>query len=183
MVAHHDAALAGARRVLVPLAGRSLDLAWLEARGHEVVGVEIVEEVVEAYLADRGLRPAPAPLGPFRAHRHGRLTILVGDMLDATPELVGRFDGVWDRAALVALPPPERPRYAAVLRDLMEPGARMLLQTFACGRPPDVGPPFQVDEAEVRRLYPDADVRVLGEGPAGPEGWPAVNYRIEVPSG
>jgi thiopurine S-methyltransferase len=180
LIAHHDEVLGGARRVLVPLSGRSLDLAWLAERGHEVVGVEFVQEVVEAYVAERGLDAEAAPLGPFRAYASGRLTILAGDMMEATPELVGTFDGAWDRAALVALPPAERPRYAAVVRRLLAPGARMLLQTFACDRAPDVGPPYAVSEAEVRRLYPDADISLLGEPRGGPEGWPGVTYRLEI---
>ena len=183
LVAHHDEVLGGARRILVPLSGRSLDLAWLAERGHEVVGVEFVQEVVDAYLAERGLDAAAAPLGPFRAYAAGRLTILAGDMMAATPELVGTFDGAWDRAALVALPPAERPRYAAVVRRLLAPGARMLLQTFACDRAPDVGPPYAVPEDEVRRLYPDAEIRLLGEPRGGPEGWPGVTYRLEIATG
>lgn len=181
LVAHHDVVLGGAQRVLVPLSGRSLDLAWLAERGHEVVGVEIVEEVVEADFAARGRPVDPAPLGPFRAYRAGRLTVLAGDMLAATPELLGTFDGAWDRAALVALGAADRPRYAAVVRSLLAPGARMLLQTFACDRPPHVGPPYAVSGDEVRRLYPDADVRTLEGRSPGPEGWPGVTYRIACP--
>jgi hypothetical protein len=47
--------------------------------------------------------------------------VLAGDMLDATPEHTGTFDGVWDRAALVALPAAERPAYpGAELRAIGE---------------------------------------------------------------
>lgn len=181
LIAFHDEVLGGAERVLVPLSGRSLDLAWLAERGHEVVGVEIVEEVVAAYFADRGLEVAPAPAGPFRAYRSGRLTVLAGDMLDATPEDLGTFDGAWDRAALVALPPAERPAYAGVLRGLMRPGARMLLQTFGLDRPPEVGPPYRVPEDEIRRLFGGAAVRALDERPSTLEGWTALTYRLDLP--
>jgi thiopurine S-methyltransferase len=181
LIAHHGEVLAGAQRVLVPLCGRSLDLAWLEERGHEVVGVEIVEEVVAGYMAERGLDVAPTALGPFRSFAAGRLTVLAGDMLAASPEVIGTFDGAWDRAALVALPPAERRRYAAAMWRLLRPSARMLLQTFALDRPPEIGPPYRVSEAEVRALYPDADVRVIGHGEPGPEGWPSLTYRIEMP--
>ena len=181
LIAFHDAVLGGAERVLVPLSGRSLDLAWLAERGHEVVGVEIVEEVVAAYFADEGIEVAPAAAGPFRAYRAGRLTVLAGDMLAATPEHVGTFDGAWDRAALVALPPDERPAYAAVLRRLMRPGARMLLQTFGLDRPPEVGPPYRVPEQEVRGLFPGARVRALGERSATPKGWTALTYGLDLP--
>jgi thiopurine S-methyltransferase len=181
LVAHHDAVLAGAHRVLVPLSGRSLDLPWLAARGHDVVGVEIVEEVVAADFAERGADAPPEPLGPFRAYRDGRLTVLAGDMLAATPAVVGRFDGAWDRAALVALPAEERPAYAAVVQALLRPAAPILLQTFDCDRPPGAGPPYRVDEAEVRRLFPGAAVTIIGRPAPGPEGWPPVTYRIDLP--
>jgi thiopurine S-methyltransferase len=180
LVAHHDAVLGGAERVLVPLSGRSLDLRWLAARGHEVVGVEIVEEVVAADLAERGEPVAPEPLGPFRAYRAGRLTVLAGDMLAATPEDVGTFDGAWDRAALIALPPAARPEYAAVLRRLMRPGGRILLQTLDTGRPPGEGPPYRVTEEEVRALHDGAAVRVLADRASAPEGWPATTYEIRL---
>jgi thiopurine S-methyltransferase len=181
LVAFHADVLGAAERVLVPLSGRSLDLAWLAERGHEVVGVEIVEEVVAAYFADGGLEVAPTPAGPFRAYRAARLTVLAGDMLDARPELTGTFDGAWDRAALVALPPSERPAYAAVLRRLMRPGSRMLLQTFDLDRPPDTGPPYRVAQEELARLYPAARLRVIGERAATPQGWAAVTYRLDLP--
>jgi thiopurine S-methyltransferase len=181
LVAHHREALAAAERILVPLSGRSVDLAWLEERGHEVVGVEIVEEVVAGYMAERGLDVVPTALGPFRAYAAGRLTVLAGDMLAASPEAIGTFDGAWDRAALVALAPAERPRYAAAMRRLLRPSARMLLQTFALDRPPEAGPPYRVADAEVRSLYPAAEVTVVGERPPGPEGWPTTTYRIEMP--
>lgn len=181
LIAHHEEVLAGAERILVPLSGRSLDLAWLAERGHEVVGVEIVEEVVSGYFADNGLDAVATPLGPFQAYRAGRLTVLAGDFLAASPALIGTFDGAWDRAALVALAPAERPGYVDVLRRLLRPSARVLLQTFGCDRPPDSGPPYRVTGSEVEGLFAGADVRVLGDGRApGPEGWPTITRRIQM---
>ena len=45
-------------RVFVPLAGKSLDMHWLAAQGHEVLGVELSPLAVRAFFADAGLRPA-----------------------------------------------------------------------------------------------------------------------------
>ena len=36
--------------VFVPLCGKSLDMRWLEAQGHQVVGVELAQLAVEAYF-------------------------------------------------------------------------------------------------------------------------------------
>ncbi len=47
----HAARLGIARRVLVPLCGKSVDLAYLAGLGHDVVGVELVEEAAAACFA------------------------------------------------------------------------------------------------------------------------------------
>ena len=51
LVKHHDK-LATCPRLLVPLCGKAVDLAYLAALGHEVVGVELVEDAVKAFFAE-----------------------------------------------------------------------------------------------------------------------------------
>ena len=41
-------------RVLVPLAGKAIDLRWLAERGHNVVGVELGAEAIEAFHREQG---------------------------------------------------------------------------------------------------------------------------------
>src|SRR5690606_18113243 len=47
-------------RVLVPLCGKSLDLAWLASRGHAVLGVERSSLAVQQFFAEQGLSPETA---------------------------------------------------------------------------------------------------------------------------
>src|SRR5690606_3494808 len=47
---------AGAQ-VFVPLAGKSLDMAWLAAQGHRVLGVELSPLAVAQFFAEHGLQP------------------------------------------------------------------------------------------------------------------------------
>ena len=110
------------RRVLVPLCGKSNDLAWLAARSGpngkpvEVVGVELSREAAVAFFAEHGLTPSIERRGPFECFSHANLTIAVGDFFAATPEsLLGTFDAAYDRAALIALPPSMRAEYVAAL--------------------------------------------------------------------
>ena len=87
------------------------------------------------------------------------VAIAVGDFFHTTVDVLGTFDGVYDRAALIALPPEMRSRYVAHLRSLVRPGGRVLLVTLdfdAAG-----GPPFSVTEEEVRTLYAGAHVSLL----------------------
>ena len=39
--------------VLVPLCGKSLDMSWLAANGHEVLGVELTQTAVEQFLSEQ----------------------------------------------------------------------------------------------------------------------------------
>lgn len=162
----HLDVLARARRVLVPLCGKAEDLAFLAAAGREVVGVELVEDAVRAFFAEHGLTPAITREGPLTRYAQGPLTLYAGDVFEATPGRVGTFDGWYDRAALIALPPPLRARYVPHLLGLLEPGAAGLLVTVEYDQEKRAGPPFSVREDEVRGLLRGQEVRLLEDVPA-----------------
>lgn len=150
-------------RVLVPLCGKSHDLAWLVARGHEVVGVELAETAVRALHAREGAAPTVEPLGSFVAWRTPGRVVLQGDVFGLAPRLVGTFDRVWDRAALIALDPPRRARYVETLRTVLAPGAVVLLVTMDFPSEKKPGPPHAVSPGEVRALWAGARVEKLDE--------------------
>ena len=158
---HHAGRLAGARRVLVPLCGRAEDLAYLAAHGHEVVGVELVEQAVREFFERHALVPAIEPRGALVAYRAGASTLLAGDMFAVTASDLGAVDALYDRAALIALPPDVRPRYVAHLRALLPAGARGLVVTCEYDQAAMTGPPFAVLEPELRQLYAGATVEWL----------------------
>ncbi|MBX3231781.1 MAG: hypothetical protein KIT84_44380 [Labilithrix sp.] len=162
-LAQHARVLAG-RTVLVPLCGKAEDLAFLAAQGHDVVGIEVVEDAVKAFFAEHELTPAVREEGGVRVYSAASVTIVAGDFFATTRELVGPVDGYYDRAALIALPPEMRPRYAAHVRALLAKGSKGLLVALEHANP--TTPPFSVGEDEIRALYGDANVHLLGEGPA-----------------
>lgn len=157
---HHERALGETIRVLVPLCGKSADLEWLVVQGHEVVGIELSELAAQAFFAERKLAPEVRQRDRFVEYRHGELSILVGDFFDASPELTGYCDGVYDRAALIALPAELRARYAAHLQTLLAPQARLLLVTLHYDA--EGGPPFAVSPEEVEASYATARITLLG---------------------
>lgn len=161
-VAHLD----GYRRVFVPMCGKTEDLAFLASHGHEVIGVELVEDAVRAFFDEHGLVPARTQRGEHVEYAAGGITLLAGDVLTARPDL----DAIYDRAALVALPPETRRRYAAHLRSLAHAGTRMLLVAFEYDQTKKAGPPFSVDDREVRELYAGATIEELAAGP-DPRKW------------
>lgn len=150
LVEHHRA-LGDAIRVLVPLCGKSADLEWLVVHGFEVVGIELSELAAQAFFSERGFTPERHERGSFVHYQHGNVTILVGDFFAANADELGVFDGVYDRAAMIALPQELRARYCGHLQSLLAPKAKLLLLTLhfdASG-----GPPFSVAPEEVAAAY------------------------------
>jgi thiopurine S-methyltransferase len=140
----------GPARVLVPLCGKTLDLTWLSAQEHEVWGVELVEAAARAYFAERGVEPETLRVGGQLALRHGAVSILVGDFFAVDARQTGTFAAVYDRAALVALPPSERRRYLGRVRALVARDARLLLVSIEHDMAG--GPPFSIERASVAPL-------------------------------
>lgn len=164
LVRHHERALGECVRVLVPLCGKSADLEWLVVVGHEVVGIELSELAAQAFFSERGFTPERREQGPFVAYQHGNVTILAGDFFAASEGNVGLFDGVYDRAALIALPEDLRARYAQHLPTLLTPKAKVLLLTLQFDAPE--GPPFSVSPDEVQQLYGQTRITLLGSADA-----------------
>lgn len=73
---------------------------------------------------------------------------------------------VFDRAALIALPPELRAPYARELYTCLRSGCRGLMVTLEYPQQEKAGPPFSVPENEVRELYAtDWSVELLERRP------------------
>ncbi|WP_110664726.1 thiopurine S-methyltransferase [Salinicola halophilus] len=138
--------------VLVPLCGKSPDLRWLAERGHPVTGVELSPLAVEQFVAERDAPVTRWQSGEFTCLEQGGVELWCGDFFHVDLQPPVRFEAFYDRAALIALPAPTRQRYALHLAQLLEPGSAGLLVTLTHDDP-ERGPPFNVDAAEVQRLF------------------------------
>lgn len=145
-----ELALAAAARVLVPLCGKSRDMLYLASLGHEVIGCELSPLAAEAFFAEAGLQPEREAHSGFERWQSSDITILVGDFFGLTPADVGHVTALYDRAALVALPPAMRRDYAAQLARLMTAGSQGLLLALDYPQESMQGPPFSVDADEVQ---------------------------------
>uniref|UniRef100_A0A8B9VE69 Thiopurine S-methyltransferase n=1 Tax=Anas zonorhyncha TaxID=75864 RepID=A0A8B9VE69_9AVES len=112
--------------------------------GHSIVGVDISEQALKEFFADQGLSYCEEPVPGIA----GAKKLQVGFL-----EIVGKFDGVWDRGALVAVNPCDRPRYASLMISLMEKNSSYLLVTVLYDPNKHKGPPFYVPESEVKSLF------------------------------
>ncbi len=155
-------ALSPGSQVFVPLAGKSLDMAWLAAQGHRVLGVELSPLAVAQFFDEYGLTPQVHDSRHGRHYRAGDIELICGDVFGLDAEMLAGCAAVYDRAALIALPPPLRQRYVHELHALLPERCRGLLITLEYPQHEKQGPPFAVFEAEVRELYSrDWDVVML----------------------
>lgn len=147
----HWAAPASAR-VLVPLCGKTLDLAWLAGRGHRVLGIELSEKAVENFFSEHQVQPQISEKGAFKVYRSDAFELWCGDFFALTASDVADCTALYDRAALIALPAPMRERYAAHLQRILPQGVQGLLITLDYDQAQIPGPPFAVGDDEVQRL-------------------------------
>ena len=138
--------------VFVPLCGKSLDLHWLAERGHRVLGNEVVPMAVDEFFQEATLEPEITDCGTFQRMTHGDLTILCGDFFTLQPADLEGVTAWYDRAAQVALPPEMRAAYYQHLADLLPSGAVGLSLSFEYPQMEKDGPPFSVEEEEIREL-------------------------------
>ena len=147
--------------VFVPLCGKSLDMLWLAER-HPVLGVELSPKAVEGFFVENALRPSQRCEGAFSVFGSGGVTLYCGDFFDLQPATLQTVAAVYDRAALIALPPPMRRSYAEKLTRLLPSGVSMLLLTVEYDQMQMDGPPFAVEAAEVEALFaPDWQIESL----------------------
>lgn len=140
------------KRVLVPLCGKTPDLLWLEEQGNEVAGVELSDLAARQFFEENGIdyTVRDAGLTAYEGKRR-RITIYCGDFFDFTSK---GFDACYDRGALIAIPPGDRPAYAQHLDSLLAPGAMRLLITIDYDEKIATGPPFAVSAEEVLGYWP-----------------------------
>ena len=154
MLAEHWPGLGIADRasVLVPLCGKSPDMAWLAQHGCAVTGVELSAVAAADYFTEQRLDAQISALDDFQRHAADGVEILVGDMFAYPRDTIAGFAAFYDRAALIALPEPMRARYVDHVYAGLRAGAVGLLITFDYPPADMDGPPFAVTDADVRAL-------------------------------
>lgn len=153
--------LAADASVLVPLCGKTLDMAWLAAQGFAVTGVELSERAVREFFADNDLPFVQSAAGVLQRYEEEGISLLQGDFFAVEPEQVAGCNAFYDRAALIALPDPMRVAYVRQLERLLPADAVGLLVTLDYPQEQMDGPPFAVGDAVVEQLYGAWEVELL----------------------
>lgn len=156
-------------RVFLPLCGKSVDMAFLAIQPSvgQVVGIDGIRKALVAFAEENPSLEIQTNQSNTEGDVVERLTgkgiqLLRGDFFDLNDEVTeGRFNMILDRASIVAIQPTLREKYVEILGKLIKPGGSILLMTVdrRSGKEEarKAGPPFSVDEQEVRRLYEHLD--------------------------
>lgn len=156
---------AGAK-VLVPLCGKSQDMRWLVEHGNPVLGIELSPLAIEQFVTEDDQPALRYRQSGFECTRQGGVELWCGDFFHFHVDHAAELAGFYDRAALIALPPATRQRYAHHLAQLLLPGRRGLLVTLTHDDP-ERGPPFSVSHGEVDALMsPNFEVTLCEESKA-----------------
>jgi thiopurine S-methyltransferase len=140
-------------QVLVPLCGKSKDMLWLCGQGHSVLGVELSPIAVNSFFSENAIKPNISQQGSFKRWESAGLVILEGDFFALSAEDAKNIGGVFDRAAMVALPPELRQQYSQHLQNSLPDKVGILLVVFEYDQVVMSGPPFSVAEAEIRQQF------------------------------
>lgn len=141
----------GEQQVFVPLCGKSGDMLWLREQGHSVLGVELSASACEAFFFERGAQPELEQAESYVRYCCDGVELLCGDIFSLSSVQLREVGAVYDRAALVALPPAMRQKYAQMLIEHLPVGVSILLITMEFEG--EQGPPFSVSEVEVEGLF------------------------------
>ena len=149
-------------KIFVPLCGKSRDILWLLSLGYQLVGVEISPLAVENFFSENNLEARITNCGNFQLWETNGLSIYLGNFFDLSSMQLAGCKAIYDRAALIALPPEMRHEYVLHLKKIAPALSHTLLVTLEYAQQEMPGPPFSVDENEVHSLFGDTcDIELL----------------------
>lgn len=127
-----------ARKMLIPLCGKTLDLEWLSNQGVPlVVGVDCLLSVLKEVCARSNRTWTTKSVSgeggsdfTLLERSDGKMKLFSGDILQFSPEVEGTFDAMWERGSLIILPPKDVKKYVKLLKRLLIPGGRILLESI-----------------------------------------------------
>jgi len=164
--------------VLVPLCGKTIDIITLENFGAQVIGVEISELAILDFLKGHNRSFKTSTFGNFTIYTSGDLVLWQGDFFKFPEHKFPALDLIYDKAALTALPPDMRPRYAETIKKLSGKDTVLLLHHFIYPQEEMPGPPFSISEAEIKQLFSgNFNIHMLEENTLPAKNFPQFQHR------
>ncbi len=142
--------------IFVPLCGKSSDMLYLAQKGYRVTGVELSERALRDFQSESSIELEEQKSDGFIQFCGNNLHLYCGDFFKLTSNNVDSIHQVYDRAALIALPPHMRQDYVNQLLTIMPRPLSIMLITLSYPQEQMKGPPFSVPDEEVRSLFHSA---------------------------
>lgn len=141
--------------VLVPLCGKSLDLEWLVNQGHYVIGVDVSQKAIKALVQSHEERFEKSAKGNLQCYKSESMELWCGDFFKLQQSWLPAIDVIYDKAALIALPPEMRKAYVDSLKNLLQPHTQVFINCFEYEQDEMPGPPFAVFREEMESHFGD----------------------------
>lgn len=142
--------------IFVPLCGRSIDMWEIHRSGHHVTGVECYEGALQDFNEKYALNLEKISVrNSVDCYKNLDFKLYCADFFELTSADILKRKGplkVWDRAALVALPPEMRLAYYEQIHQLSIDRLDWLCLLFSFDSQDNFGPPFPVNYEEVREI-------------------------------
>ena len=143
--------------ILCPLAGDDPFVHLLFQKGYSVTTIDLVPAAVEAMKDQFGdckwTKDESGGDGSIAwKHESGRATLIVGDALQKRPQLVGRFDAVYDKDCFGALDKQIRQAFCKRMAEYMKKDAIVYLECKLRKNHDEVkniGPPFSLTKKDL----------------------------------
>ncbi|XP_072045632.1 probable thiopurine S-methyltransferase [Amphiura filiformis] len=160
LVKYLDNLIAGRQncRIFIPLCGKSWDMKWLADLGHTVVGVELCEIPVRDFFKEHNVEYDILPVeglpeAKLYKSKDGKLNLYQCNLFKLSREILGTYDCVFDRGALIAVAKADRQRYVDLCVSLMKPECKYLVEIVDYNSSKMKGPPFDLQHDLFEQLY------------------------------
>lgn len=146
-------------RIFTPLCGKSVDMIWLAKQGFDIVGIELVKSAVQAFFIENDISYTIKPhsknsnIKCYQGTLSGQtIALWAANIFTLTSHDIGHVDAVYDRAALIAMPPELRLQYSQQVCSLSQNSPQLLL-TLNYNQNERAGPPFSISPEQIQQYY------------------------------
>lgn len=139
--------------VLIPLAGKSVDIKWIADRALKVICSEISTIAIEQFFEHHKMEFSKTCFASFDIYHSQNIEFWCGDFMKLPQDKIGKVDLIYDKASIVALPEKMRLTYANKISSLSTGQTKILMHLLSYNHSEMTGPPFSIEPIEVKRLF------------------------------
>lgn len=155
-----DLLLPSDQHVFVPLCGKTQDMVYF-AQFMRVTGSELSEIACRDFFIDNEIEFDQQTFGEFERYSADQLTLCQGDFFKLGANAIDKVDWIYDRAALIAMPPVMQEKYVRHLKQFFTANTRLFLITVEFPSEQLSGPPFSISGDDVKRLFSGFSVECI----------------------